>query len=41
VRGDVGNSFVFSFDLLGSLLEVISRDHVELFRYASALVRRD
>jgi len=32
VRGDVGNSFVFSFDMLGSLLATISRGHVELFR---------
>jgi hypothetical protein len=32
LRGDVGNSFVFSLDLLGSMLEVSSMGHAELFR---------
>lgn len=39
MRGDVGNSFVFSLDMLGSLLETISRGHVELFRQYIPQVR--
>ena len=32
LRGDVGNSFVFSLDLLGSLLETVQSGYAELFR---------
>jgi len=32
MRGDIGNSFVFTFDLLASLLGTIGRTHPEFFR---------
>jgi hypothetical protein len=32
LRGDVGNSFVFSLDLLASLLDVARTGHAELLR---------
>ena len=32
LRGDVGNSFVFSLDLVGSLLDLVRAGHAELLR---------